>query len=169
MSTPSTPHQTIHSPSQWPSETKFVAVRIGQVKEPLTPFGIAWWRVWSITGRNHARIESVNVGMVEDDAPPPRPLSLGRLLDQIEKAGSSPKACKRSAVTAMNDLKSQHAVESDGASHIVRGQRDGTDALNHSGAASFFIFRQCTHRVIDFPLSMPRPPAAMTKRHAMHR
>src|SRR5258708_931925 len=27
--------------SQWPSEAKFVAIRIGQVKEPLSPFGIA--------------------------------------------------------------------------------------------------------------------------------
>jgi hypothetical protein len=31
--------------SQWPSEAKFVAIRIGQVKEPLAPFGIARRRV----------------------------------------------------------------------------------------------------------------------------
>jgi protein ImuB len=38
--------------SQWPSEAKFVAIRIGQVKEPLAPFGITWCRVWSVTGRD---------------------------------------------------------------------------------------------------------------------
>jgi hypothetical protein len=70
-----------HSLSQWPSEAKFVAIRIGQVEEPLAPFGIARRRVWSITSRDHARIEGVNVGMVEDDTPPPRPPSLRRLRD----------------------------------------------------------------------------------------
>jgi hypothetical protein len=42
--------------SQWPSGAKFVAIRIGQVKEPLAPFGIARCRVWSIAARDHARI-----------------------------------------------------------------------------------------------------------------
>jgi hypothetical protein len=61
------------------------------------------------------------------------------LRDQIEKAGSSPEACKRSAIPTMNDLKSEHAVESDGTRHVVRGQCDGTDALDHFGTAPFFI------------------------------
>ncbi len=91
--------------SQWPSEAKFVAVRIGQVKEPLAPFGIARCRVWSVAGRDHARMEGVDVGMVEDDTSPPRPISLRGLCDEIEKAGSSPKTCKRGVIATMNDLK----------------------------------------------------------------
>src|SRR6266446_2925676 len=123
--------------SQWSSEAKFVAIRIGQVKEPLAPFSIAWCGVWSVAGRNHARIEGVAVGMVEDDTSPPRPISLRGLCDEIEKAGSGPKTCKRGVITTMNDLKSQHAIEGDGARHVVGGQRDGTDALDHRGTAPF--------------------------------
>ncbi len=52
--------------SQWPSEAKFVAIRIDQVKEPLGPFGIARCRVWSVAGRDHGRVEGVDVGMVDD-------------------------------------------------------------------------------------------------------
>jgi hypothetical protein len=96
----------IRSLSQWPSEAQFVTIRIGQVEEPLAPFGIARCRVWSITGRDHALKEAVDVGMVEDDTSPPRPLSLRGLCDKIEKAGSSPKACKRRVITTVNDLKS---------------------------------------------------------------
>src|SRR5712672_221043 len=105
--------------SQWTSEAKFVAIRIGQVEEPLAPFGIAPCRVWSVAGRDHARIEGVDVGMVEDDTSPPRPISLRELCDEIEKAGSSPKTCKRGVITTVNDLKSQHAIEGDGARHVV--------------------------------------------------
>jgi hypothetical protein len=46
--------------SQWPSEAKFVAIRIGQVKEPLGPFGIARCGVWSVAGRDHGRVEGVD-------------------------------------------------------------------------------------------------------------
>src|SRR5260370_23108021 len=69
--------------------------------------------------------------MVEDDTPPPRPTSLDRLDDEIEIATSSPKARKRCVVATVNDLKSQHAIEVDGTRHVVGGQRDGTDALDH--------------------------------------
>src|SRR5712671_523945 len=102
--------------SQWTSEAKFVAIRIGQVEEPLAPFGVARCRVWSVAGRDHARIQGVDVGIVEDDPPPPRPISLRGLCDEIEKAGSGPKTCKRGVTTTMNDLKSQHAIEGDAAS-----------------------------------------------------
>src|SRR5208337_616887 len=69
--------------------------------------------------------------MVEDDTSPPRPASLGRLGDKIEIATSSPKARKRCVVATVNDLESQHAIEVDGTRHVVGGQRDGTDALDH--------------------------------------
>jgi hypothetical protein len=106
------------------------------VEEPLAPFGIAGRRVRSIASHDHARMEAVNVGMMEDDTPPPGPLPLRRLCDEIKKAGSSPEACKCRIMTAMNDLKSQHAVKGDGTCHIVRGQRDSPDALNHCGTKS---------------------------------
>jgi hypothetical protein len=43
--------------SQWPSEAKFVTIRVGQVEEPLAPFAIARCCVWTIAGRDHARME----------------------------------------------------------------------------------------------------------------
>jgi hypothetical protein len=123
--------------SQWPSEAKFVTVRIGQVKEPLAPFGIARRRLWSVAGRNYSRVEAVDVGMVEDDTSPPGPISLRGLCDEVEKAGSSPKTCKPGFIATMNDFKSQHAIEGDGLPHVVGGQRDRTDALDHRGTAPF--------------------------------
>src|SRR5262249_32979396 len=88
-------------------ETELVAVRVGQMEEALAPFGIARRRVRAIAGRDHARMQRVDVGMVEDDASPPRPRSLGRLGDQIEIARSSPKARKRGVAAAVDHLKSQ--------------------------------------------------------------
>ena len=70
--------------SQWPSEAKFVTIRVGEMEEPLAPFGIVWRSVWTVAGRDDARMEGVNVGMVEDNTSPPRPISLGRLGDEIE-------------------------------------------------------------------------------------
>ena len=47
-------------------ETEFVTIRVGQVEEPLAPFGVARRRVRAIAGRDHARMQRVDVGMVED-------------------------------------------------------------------------------------------------------
>src|SRR5262245_7928759 len=98
-------------------ETELVTVRVGQVKEPLAPFGVARRSVRAIAGRDHARMERVDVGMVEDDASPPGPRSLRRLSDQIEIAHSRPKALKRGVTAAVDHLKSQHAVEAHRARH----------------------------------------------------
>jgi hypothetical protein len=73
--------------------------------------------------------------MVKDNTSPPGPNPLGRLGDEIEIVGSSPKARKRCVVTTINDLKSQHAIEANGARHVMGGQRDSTDALDHCGNA----------------------------------
>src|SRR5215204_2442159 len=108
-----------------------MTIRVRQMEEPLAPFGIARCRVRTVTGRDHARVEGINVGMVEDDTSPPRPTPLGRLGDQIEIAGSSPKARKCGVVATVNDLKSQYAIEADCARHVVGGERNGTDALDH--------------------------------------
>src|SRR5262249_54816272 len=60
-------------------EADLVTIRVGQVKEPRAPFGIARRRVRAIAGRDNARMKRVDVGMVEDEASPPRPRSLGGL------------------------------------------------------------------------------------------
>src|SRR5262249_15543556 len=117
-----------------------VTIGIGHVEEPLAPFGIAGRRIWAIAGRDHSRMEGVNVGAVEDHASPPVPLALGRLRDEIDIAGSHPKARECSVLTAVNDLKSQHAIEADGLRHIVGGERDGADAFDHGGNASLYTF-----------------------------
>ena len=121
--------------SQRPSKAELVTIGIGQVEEPLAPFGIAGRRIWAVARRDHSRMEGVNVGVVEDHASPPGPLSLGRLRDEIEIAGSRPKARECCVLTAVNDLKSQHAIEADGPRHIVGGERDGADAFDHGGKA----------------------------------
>ena len=61
-----------------------MTIWVGQVKKPFPPFGIAWRRIRTIAGRDHARVQGVNVGMVKDHPPPPRPSSLGGLGDEIE-------------------------------------------------------------------------------------
>src|SRR5437016_11783012 len=61
---------TAHSPQRL-GEAELVAVRVGQMEEALAPFGIARRRVRAIAGRDHARMQRVDVGMVEDDASPP--------------------------------------------------------------------------------------------------
>ena len=83
-----------------------MTIWVGQVKEPFPPFGIAWRRVRTIAGRDHARVQGVNVGMVENHPPPPRPSSLGGLGDEIEVAASSPKARERACITTVNNFKS---------------------------------------------------------------
>src|SRR5215204_6392385 len=108
-----------------------MTIRVRQMEEPLAPFGIARCRVRTVTGRDHARVEGINVGMIEDDTSPPRPTLLGRLGDQIEIAGSSPKARKCGVVATVNELKSQYAIEADSARHVVRrgaGSRCRADA-----------------------------------------
>src|SRR5262245_23469860 len=92
--------------SQWPSEAEFVTIRVGQVEEPLAPLGIARCRVWNVAGRDHVRMEGINVRVVKNNTSPPGPPPLDRLGDEIEIAGSSPKARKRSVLTSINDLKS---------------------------------------------------------------
>ena len=69
--------------SQRPGETELVSIGVGQVEEPLAPFGVARHCVWAVAGGDHARMEGVNVGMAEDGTSPPRLTSLGRLGDEI--------------------------------------------------------------------------------------
>ena len=54
-----------------------------------------------------------------------------RLSNQIEIARAGAKAGKGRGFAAMQDLKSQRAVEADGARHGVGAERDGADPLDH--------------------------------------
>src|SRR5260221_13086381 len=74
--------------SQWTSEGKFVAIRIGQVEEPLAPFGVARCRVWSVAGRDHARRRGADVGVEEDDTAPPRPIWRRGFCTELQNAAS---------------------------------------------------------------------------------
>src|SRR5262249_189436 len=112
-------HSLGQSSSQRPGKAELVTIGIGQVEEPLAPFGIAGLRIGAIAGRDHSRMEGVNVGAIEDYASPPGPLALGRLRDEIKIAGSRPKARECRVLTAVNDLKSQHAVEADTMSWVA--------------------------------------------------
>ena len=141
---------------KWSSKAEFVTIWVGQVKKPFPPIGIAWRRFRTIAGRDHARVQGVNVGMVKDHPPPPRPSSLGGLGDEIEVAASSPKARERARLTAVNNFKSEHTIEADGARHIVRRQRDGADALDHRGIAH--RRSACASRKLDVPTPTPSVP-----------
>ena len=77
-----------------------MTIRIGEVKEPLAPFVVARRRVGAIPGRNHARIDSVGVGMTESDAPP-KTSFVPRPRNEIEKARSRPEAREFSLLTTV--------------------------------------------------------------------
>src|SRR5262245_16311348 len=61
-------HSLGQSSSQRPGKAELVTIGIGQVEEPLAPFGIAGLRIGAIAGRDHSRMEGVNVGAIEDYA-----------------------------------------------------------------------------------------------------
>src|SRR6516165_7229648 len=92
-------------------ETELVTIRVGQVEEPLAPFGVARRRVRAIAGRDHARMKRIDVGMVEDDASPERIRSLSRMGTQIKVAPSGPRRRKGGGVAAVQDLNCLQARE----------------------------------------------------------
>src|ERR1700675_168567 len=77
---------------QRPSETEFVAVRVIEVEEALTPFGIAGHGSRLVSRGERTVVKCVNIGNVEDYPPPPGPAPLGRLGDEIEIARPCSKA-----------------------------------------------------------------------------
>src|SRR5262249_34881382 len=115
-------------------EAELVTVRVGQMEETLAPFGIARRSVGAVAGRDHEGMQRIDIGMVEDDTPPPGPISLGGLGDQIEIACSRAKARERSVASAVKHLEAQHAIEKHCARHVVSGERNGTDPFNHAPA-----------------------------------
>ena len=71
---------------QRPSETEFVAVRVCEVEEALSPFGIAGRGRWLAPCCERTVVKCINIGDVKDNASPPRPAPLCRLGDEVKIA-----------------------------------------------------------------------------------
>ena len=71
---------------QRPGETEFVAVGVIEVEEALAPFGIAGHGSWQVSRCERTVVKCVNIGHVEDDPPPPGPVQLGRLRNEVQIA-----------------------------------------------------------------------------------
>src|SRR5712691_5656236 len=106
-------------------------VRVGDVEEALAPLRIARRAVGPAPGGDQPRVESVDIAVVENEAPPPRPPPLGRLRNQVEKILAGAETGEDRVLAAVDDLKIQHAVEANGAPHVVRRQGDSADAFDH--------------------------------------
>ncbi len=78
-----------------------------------------------------ALVERVDVGDVEDHAAPPAPALLRGAGGQVEVAAPGPEAGEGRGFAAGHDLEPQRTVEADRPRHVVGGQRDRTDALDH--------------------------------------
>ena len=73
----------------------------------------------------------INVVNVEDRATPPAPLALRWHQRQVEVAAAGPKAGKARRRATELQRESKSLVEGNRTSHVVRGQRDRTDARQH--------------------------------------
>src|SRR5207237_2259514 len=69
---------------QRPSETELVSVRIIQMEEALTPLGISGLASRLVSRGARALVKTVNIGNVEDCAPPPGPAPLSRLGNDVK-------------------------------------------------------------------------------------
>src|SRR5580704_14913395 len=119
-------HRKGTASAQGPREAQLVPVRIGQVEVSLAPFGIARRRLRMQAGRERAGVETIDIGMMEDHAAPPRPLARA-LGDQVEEARSSAEAGERGRLAAIGELEAERAIESHGADHVMGRKRDGAD------------------------------------------
>src|SRR6266516_1212321 len=148
-------------------EAELVTVRIGQMEEALAPFRIARRGVRPVAGRDHAGVQRIDVGMIENDTPPPRPVSLGGLRDQIEIARSRPKARERSLASAVQHLEAEHAIEMHCARHIVGGERNGTNAFNHAAATNQCCISRSLALSGDGPVRMTDVAASVAPAHVI--
>jgi hypothetical protein len=131
-----------------------MSVRVGDVEKALAPVGVAGRAVGPAAGGDQPCMEGVDFGVIEDEAPPPRPLHLGRLKDQVEKIVAGAETGEACLLAAMDDRQIEETVKFDGAPHVVRRQGDRTDAFDHRTAPS--SSRQ--------PASSPQPHLAPCRR-----
>lgn len=116
---------------QRPCEAEFVAIRVRDVKEPLTPFGVAGRSMWLVTSLGCGCMQGINVRMIENYSTPPRPLRIWGRCDEVEVTGSNSKTRKVRFITAMDNFKAQCPVKAHGTRHVVSRQGDGTDFIDH--------------------------------------
>src|SRR5258706_1786501 len=76
-------------------------------------------------------MKRIDIAGVEDDASPPRPGSARWLDNEVEIVRSRPKTGEGRVFTAMQNLKSQCPIEPDRAWHLVVGQCNRADTLDH--------------------------------------
>src|SRR5271166_3766764 len=119
--------------SQGPGEAEFMPIRVGQMKETLTPWGITWRSVRSIAVRDDTSVQSVDIRHVEDDATPPCPVSPFGLDGEVQIARSHPKTGEGCVLASTDEIEAQRGVETDCTGHIMGRQCDRTDALDHRG------------------------------------
>jgi hypothetical protein len=115
------------------SEAEFVTIWIGQVEVALAPLGIAGSRRWRKPCRTRALIEAIQIGHIRRSRVPTGPLPLCRLSDQVQMARSSSQAGERGCFTAIQDLKPERLVEPDRSGHVVGGECNGAQSLDHGG------------------------------------
>ena len=69
-----------------------MAVGVKKVEEAFTPFGVARRSSWLASRCERTAVEFINIGDVEDYAPPPGPAPPGRLGDEVKIARPCSKA-----------------------------------------------------------------------------
>ena len=69
-----------------------MAVRIGEVEVTFAPFSVARGRVRVQAIGQGTFVKGVDVGNVQDDTSPPRPLPICRLADEVQVRGADGKA-----------------------------------------------------------------------------
>src|SRR3954462_15925799 len=74
-----------------------------------------------------------HIAHIEDHASPPGPLPLCGLGDQVQIARSNSKAGERGCFTAEQELKPERLVETDCSTHVVGGEGDRAQSLDHGG------------------------------------
>src|SRR5262245_29196226 len=147
--------------AQRPSEAELVTVRIGDMAEPLAPFRVARRGIRAMAGRDEAGMQAVDVGVIENNAPPPMPISLGRLRDKIEIAAAGAKTGEACVLPAIYEIEAQHPIEAHGARHVVRRERDGADAFDHPATlACWFVTTAATRAARDHRAGKTGPAAA---------
>src|SRR5580704_1718429 len=103
------PAQPGESAPEGPGEAQLMAVGIAHVEEALAPRRIARRGLRPAAGGEEARVQRIDITVVEDQPAPPRPLPPGRLMDQVQEIVAGAKAGKGGVHAAMDDREPQHA------------------------------------------------------------
>ena len=104
---------------QWLREAELMAVWIGEVEVTFAPLSVARGRVRDQAIGQGTFVKGVDVGNVEDDTSPPRPLPILRLADEVQVRGADGKASESRILPSVPERETEAAVKSDRASHIV--------------------------------------------------